>query len=113
LARQAAAATSSKSSGNEDSRARRDSDSSAASAAASSTKSGKRKRKFPYRKPDDVEKEIHTRESRLEELQQQLVSPDVLRDGRRVREVTVEIEQQQQTIAQLYEHWEEALELNN
>ncbi|MFO0901808.1 MAG: ABC-F family ATP-binding cassette domain-containing protein [Pirellulales bacterium] len=111
LTRQAAAATSAKSSANDESRARRDSDSSAA--AASAAKSGKRKRRFPYRKPDDVEKEIHTRESRLEELQQQLVSPDVLRDGRRVKEVTAEIEQQQQTIAQLYEHWEEALELNN
>jgi ATP-binding cassette subfamily F protein 3 len=75
-------------------------------------KVGKRKRKFPYRKADDIESEIQTREARLGELQALQISPEVLRDGRRVKEVTAEIDEQQAAIARLYEHWEEATELN-
>ena len=75
-------------------------------------KGGKRKRKFPYRKADDIESEIQTREARLGELQALQISPEVLRDGRRVKEVTAEIDEQQAAIARLYEHWEEATELN-
>jgi hypothetical protein len=37
----------------------------------------------------------------------------VLRDGESVKTAKTELEQQQQELSQLYEHWEEASELNN
>jgi ATP-binding cassette subfamily F protein 3 len=70
----------------------------------------KRQWRFPYRKPADIEAEIIERESRIEQLQTELVSPEVLRDGRRVKEVQSAIAEEQQTVKTLYEHWEEAAE---
>ncbi len=72
----------------------------------------KRKRRFPYRKVSDLEQEIFMRESRVEQLQNQLVDPEVLRSGARVRELQAELSAEQTQLAQLYEHWEEATELN-
>jgi ATP-binding cassette subfamily F protein 3 len=72
----------------------------------------RRKRKFPYRKTEDIEAEIAEREMRVEQLHQDLASPDVLRDGRRVKQATAELAEQQAALAVLYEHWEEAAELN-
>lgn len=72
----------------------------------------RRKRKFPYRKLEAIEAEIAERETRIEELHAALASPEVLRDGRRVKQTTAELQQQQQTLATLYEHWEEAAELD-
>ncbi|MEN6458516.1 MAG: ABC-F family ATP-binding cassette domain-containing protein [Thermoguttaceae bacterium] len=71
-----------------------------------------RKRRFPYRKVEDLENEIAERESALHELQCRLADPQVLRDGQQARQVKTEIEEQQATIKTLYEHWEEAAELN-
>ena len=70
----------------------------------------KRGWRFPYRKPGDIEKEIMERESRIEQLQVELSSPDVLRDGRRVKQVQAAISDEQQAVKALYEHWEEAVE---
>lgn len=70
------------------------------------------KRRFPYRKIDDLEREIAERESRIEEIQLSLADPNVLRDGDRVRAIKAEIAQQQETLQLLYAHWEEAVELN-
>jgi ATP-binding cassette subfamily F protein 3 len=72
----------------------------------------RRKRKFPYRKLEDLEAEIFQREARLEELYQMLASPEVYRSGQRVREVQQEIQEQKEALARLYEHWEEAVELD-
>jgi ATP-binding cassette subfamily F protein 3 len=72
----------------------------------------RRKRKFPYRKVEDIEAEIHERELRIEELHSLLAKPEVLRDGEKVKRTKGEIDLQQQTLATLYEHWEEAAELN-
>lgn len=70
------------------------------------------KRRFPYRKVDDLEREIAERESRVQEIQLSLADPNVLRDGDRVRAIKAEIAQQQETLQTLYAHWEEAVELN-
>lgn len=78
---------------------------------AGSEKPARRKRKFPYRKATDIEAEIQQREQRVEELHVALASPEVLRDGNKVRQVKTELDDQQLTIARLYEHWEEAMEL--
>jgi ATP-binding cassette subfamily F protein 3 len=78
----------------------------------SASKSGRRKRRFPYRKVDDLEAEIAACEDRIEQLHTDMVSPEVLRDGQRVKQTQAELQQQQEALQTLYEHWEEALELN-
>jgi ATP-binding cassette subfamily F protein 3 len=75
-------------------------------------KSSKPKRRFPYRKVADLEAEIFEREARIEELHQALLDPEVLRSGPRVRDINAEVAEQTVTLATLYEHWEEATELN-
>jgi len=70
------------------------------------------KRRFPYRKVADLESEIFERERRLEQLHVQLADPQVVRDGRRAREIHREIEQQRSALETLYAHWDEATELN-
>jgi ATP-binding cassette subfamily F protein 3 len=72
----------------------------------------KRKRRFPYRKVEDLEREIEAAESRLRELEQLLASPELYRDGERVKETTAAFEDSKRNLQHLYEHWEEAVELN-
>jgi ATP-binding cassette subfamily F protein 3 len=71
-----------------------------------------KKRRFPYRKLSDLEDEIFERETCVETLQGELAQPEVLRDGERVRQVRLRIEEEQAALKGLYEHWEEASELN-
>ena len=78
----------------------------------SADRPARRKRKFPYRKVAELEAEIAGCEQRIAELHSAMGSPDVLRDGERVKSTMAELERQQQTVAALYEHWEEAMELN-
>lgn len=73
---------------------------------------GRRKRKFPYRKVGDLEAEILDRESEVEHLSSQLLDPAVLRDGRRVRELQAVTAAARERLAELYAHYDEALELN-
>jgi len=72
----------------------------------------KRKRRFPYRKVVDLEQEIFRREARVEELHGQLARGETHRKGERVREIHAEIAEEQRLLKTLYEHWEEATELN-
>jgi ATP-binding cassette subfamily F protein 3 len=72
----------------------------------------KRKRKFPYRKVPEIEAEIGEREERIQALHADLASPDVHRDGQRIKAVMAELEEHQAALPRLYEHWEEASELN-
>jgi ATP-binding cassette subfamily F protein 3 len=72
----------------------------------------KRKRRFPYRKVPDLEADIAAAETRLRELEQLLASPELYRDGERVKETTRAFEETKAQLHQLYEHWEEAVELN-
>jgi ATP-binding cassette subfamily F protein 3 len=72
----------------------------------------KRKRRFPYRKVEDLEGDIAAEETRLRAVEERLASPDLYRDGDKVKEAAVEFEQLKERLKQLYEHWEEAVELN-
>ena len=72
----------------------------------------KRVRKFPFRKVADLEDEIFIRETLVKEIEKQLLDPAVLRDGNRVRELQMEQQQEEEILKTLYEHWEEATELN-
>lgn len=71
-----------------------------------------RKRKFPYRKAADIEKEIQDREQALEYFQQQLILPENLRQGEKIRTLKMQIAEEQEVLKTLYDHWEESLELN-
>lgn len=71
-----------------------------------------KKRRFSYRKVADLEEDIFAREARLEDLHDQLAQGDTHRDGDLVREIQADIVQQKEAIAALYEHWEEATDLN-
>jgi ATP-binding cassette subfamily F protein 3 len=72
----------------------------------------KRKRRFPYRKVEDLEADIAAGETRLRELEERLASPDLYRDGEQVKETMRAFEEMKVGLQQLYEHWEEAVELN-
>ncbi|MFM2092948.1 MAG: putative transporter ATP-binding protein YheS [Planctomycetota bacterium] len=72
----------------------------------------KRVRKFPYRKAVDVEADIRRCEQQIETIHEAMGSPEVVRDGVRMKQLVAEAEQLQLKLAQLYEHWEEAAELN-
>ncbi len=84
----------------------------AAPAAASAEKPGKRKRRYPYRKVADLEAEIQQREQELEQLQATLASPEVFRKGSSIRQIQAQLTETQEALETLYDHWEEALELN-
>ncbi|HEY7313194.1 MAG TPA: ABC-F family ATP-binding cassette domain-containing protein [Gemmataceae bacterium] len=84
----------------------------AQSSAGTTTAKGKRKRKFPYRKVEDLEAEIAATETEIQELEQRMASPDLYRDGERVKETTKAFEEAKEQLKHLYEHWEEAVELN-
>jgi ATP-binding cassette subfamily F protein 3 len=75
-------------------------------------KPAKRKRRFPYRKAGDIEAEIHQREAEIQQCQLSLADPEVFRDGDRIREVKARIAELQESLPPLFEHWEEAVELN-
>jgi ATP-binding cassette subfamily F protein 3 len=75
-------------------------------------KPAKRKRVFPYRPVADIEADIAAAEARRADLEQKMASPELYRDGERVKETTRAFEQTEAEIRRLYEHWEEAVELN-
>ncbi len=77
------------------------------------TKGEKRKKKFPYRKPDDIEREIGERESEVAEIEDRLGQPATYRDPVKAREIQLRHEELKSLLARLYEHWEEALEFNS
>jgi ATP-binding cassette, subfamily F, member 3 len=72
----------------------------------------KRKRRFPYRKIEDLEADIAAAETTLKELEERLASPDLYREGDKVKETTRAFEEIKTRLQQLYDHWEEAVELN-
>ena len=83
-----------------------------ADASASKLAKERRKRKFPYRKAAEIESEIAQRESRIEQLHQLFASDEVHRDGSKIKELKAELENHETALLRLYEHWEEATELN-
>lgn len=71
-----------------------------------------RKRKFPYRKVVDIETDIAQAEQAVIELETRLADPALYRDGEQVRSVRDRYDSLKVQLASLYEHWEEAAELN-
>jgi ATP-binding cassette subfamily F protein 3 len=84
----------------------------AKSAASRTATTGKRKRRFPYRKLEDLEADIAEAETERRRLEDLMASPELYRDGERVKQTTRAFEEVRARLQQLYEHWEEAVELN-
>jgi ATP-binding cassette, subfamily F, member 3 len=82
------------------------------SEAATSNKPPKRKRKFPYRKVEELERDVMEQEELVAELEGRLASPEIYRDANLVRETMTEFDDAKERLKSLYEHWEEAVELN-
>jgi ATP-binding cassette subfamily F protein 3 len=79
---------------------------------AGSLKKEKRKRKFPFRQVPDIEADIAAAETELRDLEKMMASPDLYRDGDKVKQTTKAFEDAKVRLQQLYEHWEEAVELS-
>ena len=77
-----------------------------------SAKAPKRKRRFPYRKLEELETDIAAAETSLRQLEERLASPELYREGDKVKETMQSFEEIKVRLQQLYEHWEEAVELN-
>jgi ATP-binding cassette subfamily F protein 3 len=75
-------------------------------------KPAKRKRKFPYRKVPDIEADIAGTEAKIASLEELLQSADVYRDPAKLRATMADLEASKDSLAKLYQHWEEAVELN-
>jgi ATP-binding cassette subfamily F protein 3 len=75
-------------------------------------KSTRRKRRFPYRKTEEIEHEIAEKEAAMRQLQTQMADPQIHRAPDRIREVTRQHDRLSAELTRLYEHWEEASELN-
>jgi ATP-binding cassette subfamily F protein 3 len=73
-------------------------------------KPAKKQRKYPYRKVAEIEEEIFARETRIMSLNDDLLNPNILRDGQKVKQIQEEINEEQSKLTQLYEHWEEQTE---
>jgi ATP-binding cassette subfamily F protein 3 len=72
----------------------------------------RRKRKFPYRPVEEIESEITAREEEIAALTEQLAQPDTARSGPRIKAIQQRIADLRNELPPLYEHWEEAHELN-
>ena len=72
----------------------------------------RKKRKFPYRKIEDLEADIANCESDIQEWHEKLSNPEVLRDGGQVKSGAAALEKLNEKLASLYLHWEETCELD-
>jgi ATP-binding cassette subfamily F protein 3 len=72
----------------------------------------KRRRKFPYRKLPDLEREIAGLEAELAQLEDTLGMPATWRDPVKARDSQLRYDNVKSELAKLYAHWEEASELN-
>ncbi len=81
-------------------------------ASTSQPASERRKRKFKYRKVADLESDIAELESHIAGLHTQMLEPANLRDGRKMKELQNSLAECEAKLMLVYEHYEEACELN-
>jgi ATP-binding cassette subfamily F protein 3 len=77
------------------------------------SKPERRKRKFPYRKAADIEREIAEIEAEVARLEDLLGQPATYREPIKARETQLRYEELKRALERLYEHWDEALELDS
>jgi ATP-binding cassette subfamily F protein 3 len=80
---------------------------------AESPARGKKKKKYPYRKAADIEREIAEVEAEMGELEHALGLSETWKDADRARRAQERYDDLAESIKALYEHWEEALEYNS
>jgi ATP-binding cassette subfamily F protein 3 len=73
----------------------------------------RRKRKFPYRKTADIERELAEKEALLASLEDLLGQPATWRDPIKAVETQQRHADLKREMERLYEHWEEAVEMNS
>ena len=76
------------------------------------TPAEKKKRRFPYRKAADLEREIAQAEADLGELEAMLGLPETWKDFEKARDAQERYDTLKAGLEALYAHWEEALEYN-
>ena len=76
------------------------------------TASEKRRRQFPYRKTDDLEREITETEFQLAGAEAALAEPETWKDADLARSTQARYDELKARTEELYSHYEEALELN-
>ena len=81
--------------------------------APSQTAKERRKRKFPYRKTATSKRDRRARIQNRSIARAVWLSEEVLRDGAKIKELKAELAEHEAALPQLYEHWEEATELNS
>ena len=81
-------------------------------AAPTSTKQFKKKRQYPYRKLEDLERDVAMHEELVAGLEVKMTAPEIYREAGLVRETMAAFEAAKVKLKQLYAHWEEAVELN-
>ncbi|HEU5115486.1 MAG TPA: ATP-binding cassette domain-containing protein, partial [Isosphaeraceae bacterium] len=72
----------------------------------------KRRRRFPYRKTEDLEREITETEEALAEAEAALAEPETWKDADLARSTQARYDELKARTEELYAHYEEALELN-
>jgi ATP-binding cassette subfamily F protein 3 len=60
----------------------------------------------------DLEADIAATEARVGELEASLLTADIYRDPARLKQTMADLEAAKAKLQTLYEHWEEAVELN-
>ncbi len=60
----------------------------------------------------DLEADIAATEAKITQLEAALQSPDVYKDATTLRDTMADLEKSKDALARLYQHWEEAVELN-
>lgn len=80
--------------------------------ATAPTPTSKRKRRFPYRKLEDLEADIHTAEQKKRDLEAALASTELYRNGEKVKEALQGLDDAKKQLMYLYEHWEETMEFS-
>lgn len=83
------------------------------SASAGARSGEKRKRRFPYRKPDELEREIAEAEAQLIEIEGLLAQSATWRDPDKAIATQKRHGELKSQLEELYLHWEEALEFNS
>ena len=76
-------------------------------------KAEKRKRKYPYRKAPDLEREIAGVEAEVAQLEDHLAQPATWKETLKAIAAQDRHKMLRENLAKLYEHWEEAVELNS
>ncbi len=81
--------------------------------ARSDGKAEKRKRKFAYRKTPEIEREIAESEAEIAGLEDLLGQPATWKETLKAIATQDRLKLLQENLVKLYEHWEEAIELNS